>query len=88
MKKPLKDETPEETELANELVDGMLVPYRQKKRDRFEGPITIGDSLSLREDYYAATFLFWFKRQVIFADGIDEEEGPEEKEEPKKIDEE
>ena len=67
----------------------MLKSYRKRSRDRFDGPVSIDSSLSLREDFYAATYMHWFKRQVIFDDGEDSqaENEPEEEqkpEEPKK----
>ena len=68
---PLEDETDEEKKLANEKVEGMLKAYRNKFRDRFDGPVSIDRSLLLREDFYAATYLHWFKRGYVYNDGED-----------------
>ena len=38
----------------------------QKDRNEFDGPATLGQSLELREDYYAFTYLYQFRRGYFF----------------------
>ena len=38
----------------------------QKDRNEFDGPATLGQSLELREDYYAFTFMYQFRRGYFF----------------------
>ena len=37
----------------------------------FDGPLRLGTSLELREDFYAVSYLYQFKRAVILNDGVD-----------------
>ena len=43
----------------------IVTPYMEKDRDRFDGPTRIGKSLDLREDFYSASYLNWFKLEYI-----------------------
>ena len=38
----------------------------QRERTEFDGPATLGQSLELREDYYAFTYLYQLRRAYLF----------------------
>lgn len=50
---------------ATKIIDNMKKPYMEQHRDRFTGPTRIGTGLNLREDFYSAAFLNWFKIEYI-----------------------
>ena len=55
--------------LAEEFIDNnMAKPFGEvcKKRTGFDGPATLGQSLELREDYYAYTYLYQLRRGYLF----------------------
>ena len=43
----------------------IVTPYMEQERCRFDGPTRIGKSLDLREDFYSASYLNWFKLEYI-----------------------
>ena len=69
----LKGKRAHEDEELAELVDGyvdnvIFKPFQQKRLERteFEGPATLGKSVTLREDFYAYTFLYMLRRSYFF----------------------
>lgn len=52
---------------VDEYIDNiMLKPFKKKKRDDFEGPATLGQSVTLREDFYAYSYLYMLRRAYFF----------------------
>ena len=74
----LPSETEEQKELAKPILEKMKRPYKDKIRNRIDGPMNLGSSLELREDFFAYSFLFKFKRGYIFEDGEVSEDDKEE----------
>ena len=60
----------EEEELAKEVddyVDNIIFkPFTKKERTDYEGPATLGQSIALREDFYAYTYLYMLRRSYFF----------------------
>lgn len=79
--RPHLDETEEEKKLGNDFMRSITKPYMARVRDRFDGPRSIDQSLTLNEDFYCYTYLHWFKRRVLYNEDVDtddEEEGKRE----------
>ena len=64
----LEDDATETIERkANEQIKKlMLTRYTEKTRSKSKGPGSYGQALSLKEDYYAFTFLYQFRRGFLF----------------------
>ena len=67
-------------EVAHVIIDQLMKPYTEKVRDRFDGPLRIGKTLSLREDFYSAAYLHWFKIEYITGKPEENEPGEPDKE--------
>ena len=68
LREPLEDETDEELiKKVNEYLDkqGMSYFERAKERDKRTGKPRIGTSFSLREDFYSAMWLYYFKTDYL-----------------------
>ena len=62
-------EDEELAKLVDDYVDNVIFkPFQQKRLERtnFEGPATLGKSVTLREDFYAYTFLYMLRRSYFF----------------------
>ena len=46
--------------------DVIFKPFKKKERDNFSGPATLGQSLTLREDFYAYAYLYMLRRAYFF----------------------
>ncbi len=46
-------------------------PFKKLKRSPSDGPLNLGKSLNLSQDFYSFTYLHQFKRKVIFDDDKD-----------------
>ena len=77
MNEPMPEETEEVQRTVKDILKFRNKPYRKQQRDCFDGPISLGSSLELREDFYAVCFLYWMKRKAILRDceDSDYEEG-------------
>ena len=51
-------ETEEERVKADNLVGIIRTPYKNLKRTRWTGPMSLGKSFELREDLYSAAFVY------------------------------
>ena len=88
MNEPMPEETEEVQNTVKDILKFRNKPYRKQQRDCFDGPISLGSSLELREDFYAVCFLYWMKRKAILRDceDSDYEEGEAVKESDDKVD--
>ena len=71
LKNNLHDEDPEQyyKKQAEKYIDNnMSKPFSKAQKDRseFDGPATLGQSLELREDFYAFCFLYQLRRAYFF----------------------
>ena len=61
------DEDEDVAKDADKYVDNVILkPFRKKPRDDFLGPMTLGTSLQLREDFYAYAYLYQLRRAYFF----------------------
>ena len=81
--------SPEEYAKVKTIMDKWDISYKDQTRKRLDGPMGFGQSLELRPDYYAFTYVFQLKRKEIYDDGEDskEEEETVKEEEEKKVEE-
>ena len=77
LKTPQLDETDEQQKICKDILKTRKEPYKKKNRTIFDGPLRLGKSLELREDFYAVSFMHWLKRKAILADSIDSDAEPE-----------
>ena len=70
----LNSETEEESRLAGLLLVELSKPYNELERGHDDGPINLGTSIDLMEDYFAYSFLCQLKRKVIYNEGEDSED--------------
>lgn len=56
-----EEEDEDETSIANKILAKKTTPYAKMHRDRFEGRLRLGDSLTLRDDIFSLGFLYCFK---------------------------
>ena len=81
LKTPLPNQTDDKVNAkAIEYLEEMLVPYSKKHRDRLDGPRNLGKSLQLQENFFAYVFLSQLKRKVVFEEGGDSDQDPDENE--------
>ena len=71
LKNGLHDDDPDQhykKEAEKMIVEKFEKPFSDAQRDRseFDGPATLGQSLELREDYYAFTYLYQLRRAYLF----------------------
>ena len=76
LSRPRPEEDEREKKLAKDLLKERIRPYKERKRDVFDGPLRIERPIEVREDFYAYCFLYWLKRKVIVDD--DEESDADE----------
>ena len=67
LREPLEDEKPEMRENVEKYLNKLGMSYfeRAKKRDQRTGKPRIGTSFSLREDFYSAMWLYYFKTDYL-----------------------
>ena len=74
MEKRLEGETEEESRLAGKLLVDLSKSYDELERKHDDGPINLGTSINLMEDFFAFSFLCQLKRKVIYNEGEDSED--------------
>ena len=61
------DEDEDVAKEVDKFIDNVILkPFNKKERDDFTGPMTLGQSLLLREDFYAYSYLFMLRRSYFF----------------------
>ena len=72
LEEELKSETEEQKAIANEFVGKLREPYKDVRRTRWTGPMSLGEGMELREDMYSVAFLYKLKRMSIYGDNVKE----------------